>query len=168
MTDTLARDVAGDAAATTTGASGERGWDARLALGFRRDAARTLLARRTHRGPLVVQKPLYPEGAAVCQCVVVHPPAGIVGGDRLALDVDVEAGAWAQLTTPGAAKWYRSGGATASQRLSMRVGDEAVLEWLPQGTIVYDGARARSDVRVELTRSAIFIGFDCVALGRRA
>ena len=125
------------------------------------------MTRREHRGPLVVQKPLYPEGPDVCQCVVVHPPAGIVGGDRLALDVTVGAGACVQLTTPGAAKWYRSAGAPAAQTFGVRVDDEASLEWLPQGTIVYDGARARSATRIALTRSSTFIA-DIVSLGRRA
>lgn len=146
----------------------DRGWHAELRLAFRRDGSRTALSRREHRGPLVVQKPLYPEGHAVCQCVIIHPPAGIAGGDRLAVDVEVGCGAWAQLTTPGAARWYRSGGAPASQTLCARVGDAGVLEWLPQGAIVYDGARARSEVRIELAGSATFIGGDLVSLGRRA
>ena len=158
--------VAVDAAFASAAPSG--GWDARLLLEFRREASRSVLARREHAGPLVVQKPLYPEGAGVCQCVVVHPPAGIAGGDRLALDLAVGHGAWAQITTPGAAKWYRSTGAMASQTLRARVEAGAVLEWLPQGTIVYDGARTASDARIELARTATFIGADVVSLGRRA
>lgn len=142
------------------------GWDAELSLGFEGSALRTVLARRAHRGPLVVQKALYPEGPDVCQCIVVHPPAGIAGGDALALELEVGRGAWAQLTTPGAAKWYRSGGAAASQRLRARVA--GTLEWMPQGTIVYDGARACSDTRIELTGDATFFAADVVSLGRRA
>jgi len=127
-----------------------------------------VLARREHYGPLLVQKPLYPEGAEVCQCIVVHPPAGIAGGDRLVLDVDVRRGAWAQLTTPGATRWYRCAGVAASQTLRAHVDEGAVLEWLPQGTIVYDGTRAQSESRVELARNAVFVGMDVVSLGRRA
>ncbi len=84
---------------------GQPGWEATLALGFERVGARSVLARREHRGPLVVQKPLYPEGPDVCQCVIVHPPAGIVGGDRIVLTVSVGRDARAQLTTPGATRW---------------------------------------------------------------
>ena len=63
-------------------------WDACLALRFERVGPRSVLAQREHRGPLVVQKALYPEGPGVCQCVIVHPPAGIVGGDRIRVSVD--------------------------------------------------------------------------------
>ena len=54
------------------------GWEARLALRVERRGAKSVLAHAVHRGPLVVQKPLYPEGPAVCQLIVVHPPGGIV------------------------------------------------------------------------------------------
>lgn len=144
------------------------GWHARLRLRFDRVGARTRLAERAHEGPLVVQKPLYPEGDAVCQCIVVHPPGGIAGGDRLRLAVDIGPGAHAQLTTPGAAKWYRAGGRRATQEIVLRVADGGVLEWLPQGSIVFAGADAASEVRVELKGGATFVGFDIVCLGRSA
>lgn len=144
------------------------GWDARLALAFERLGARTVMTRREHRGPLVVQKPLYPEGPDACLGVVVHPPAGIAGGDSLALDVAVGRGARVQLTTPGAAKWYRSNGMRATQTVCARVDDDALLEWLPQGAIVYDGARATSALCIELARGATFVGADVCCLGRRA
>jgi len=143
-------------------------WRARLALAFERHEARSTLARREHVGPLVVQKPLHPEGPDVCQCIVVHPPGGIAGGDAIELDVTVGAGAHAQLTTPGAAKWYRAAGRRASQGIACRVADGAVLEWLPQGTIVFDGADAASTLRVELKPDATYIGWDVVCLGRTA
>ena len=144
------------------------GWRARLDLAFDRDGPRSRLARRSHEGPLVVQKPLYPEGADVCQCIVVHPPGGIAGGDRLGVVVDVGAGARVQLTTPGAAKWYRADGRPSGQRLDFTVGQGGVLEWLPQSSILFDGIDARSDVRVELAHDSVYIAFDVVCLGRTA
>src|SRR6184192_3562771 len=96
-------------------------WKASLSLSFARDENRSVLARRSHEGPLVVQKPLYPEGDAVCHAIVVHPPGGIAGGDELALDVRCERGSHAVLTTPGAGKWYRSAGPWAKQSLAFDV-----------------------------------------------
>jgi urease accessory protein len=143
-------------------------WHAALSLQFARRDARTLLVRRTHEGPLVVQKPLYPEGDDVCHCIVIHPPGGIAGGDALELEVEAGARAFAQLTTPGAAKWYRSGGRAASSRTTIRVAAGAVVEWMPQGTIVFQGAQAASALTVDLAGDAVFIGWDVVCLGRTA
>src|SRR5271169_3821146 len=156
-----------DAAEGVLAVTAGEGWQGELALAYERSGNRSVLTRRAHRGPLVVQKALYPEGDAICQSIIVHPPAGIAGGDRLALDVVVGAGAWAQLTTPGAAKWYRSPGPRAQQRLTFSVGAEATLEWLPQETIVFDGAIAALTTRVVLHDDALFLGWEIVCLGRR-
>ena len=81
-----------------------RGWQAGLQLGFQRRGERSVLARRSSYGPLAVQKALYPEGHLVCHAILLHPPGGIAGGDRLEIAVEVETGAHALLTTPGATK----------------------------------------------------------------
>lgn len=144
------------------------GWQAELALAFARRGDATILAHRRHCGPLRVQKALYPEGEAVCQAIVLHPPSGVAGGDRLHIAAEVGAGAHAQLTTPGAGKWYRSAGAEASQQLDFSVAPGAVLEWLPQESIVFSGAVARMDSRVRLAGDARFIGWEILCLGRAA
>lgn len=141
-------------------------WRAELALEFERRGPRTVLAGRRHDGPLVVQKPLYPEGDAVCHAIVVHPPAGVAAGDELTLDAALGPAAHALLTTPGAGKWYRSSGAHASQRLAFAAGAGACLEWLPQETIVFDGARADLECEVGLAGDARYIGWEIVCLGR--
>lgn len=144
-----------------------KSWQARLELGFRQAGNRTVLARRRHVGPLVVQRPFYPEGP-ICHVYLVHPPGGIVGGDRLELQVDVEPGAHALLTTPAATRFYRAGPhprATLTQSLTVRDG---ALEWLPQETIVFEGARARSTTQVELAGEARFLGWEIACLGRPA
>jgi urease accessory protein len=144
------------------------GWRAHLALAFERRGARTVLARREHDGPLVVQKALHPEGEAVCHAIVVHPPSGLVGGDALRLDVAAGEDAHALLTTPGAGKWYRSAGPFASQEVRITAAAGAGLEWLPQENIVFEGARARLGLHVALEGDARLIAWDIACLGRTA
>ena len=144
------------------------GWPARLALDFERRGERTVLAGVEHQGPLRVQRALYPEGSGVCQAIVLHPPGGVAGGDCLEIVVAAAPAAHAQMTTPGAGKWYRSGGRVARQSLLFRVGEEAVVEWLPQETIVFDGAEAQMTTRVELASGGVFCGWEILCLGRTA
>jgi urease accessory protein len=143
-----------------------RTWRAELDLGFERRGARTVLASRRQDGPLAVQKPLYPEGDGVCHAIVLHPPGGIAGGDELKIAVRADNRSHALLTTPGAAKWYRTAGPWASQSLTIEVGDGACLEWLPQETIVFDGALAGMRTELRLAGSASYIGWEILCLGR--
>jgi urease accessory protein len=142
-------------------------WHAKLELAYGRSGANTRPTLRRHCGPLRVQKHLYAEGPEVCQHIIVHPPGGIAGGDRLDVDVSVGAEAWAQLTSPGAAKWYRAQG-PAYQQLNLRVAAGATLEWLPQETIVYSGAQAELSTQIDLAGDAQLCYWDMVALGRPA
>jgi urease accessory protein len=144
----------------------QTGWHAQLALDYERRGERTVLAARRHDGPLVVQKPLYPEGDAVCHSIIVHPPAGIAGGDELQIDARAREGAHALLTTPGAGKWYRSSGPWARQHIGFDVAAGACLEWLPQETIVFDGAYADLRLDVRLAADACYVGWDILCLGR--
>lgn len=144
------------------------GWHAALELGFDVERGATRLGRRAHRGPLVVQRPFFPEGDAVCHVYVLHPPGGLVGGDELDVSLEVDAGAHALVTTPAAAKIYRTTGAIVRQTQRLRVATGGVLEWLPQESIVFDGARATAETRVELSPGARFIGADAVCFGRPA
>ena len=141
-------------------------WPARLRLSYERRAGRSVLAAKEHEGPLVVQKPLYPEGEAICHSIILHPPAGIVGGDQLTLQVLVGDQAHALLTTPGATKWYRSAGAAATQTMHFSIGNEGCLEWLPQESIVFDGAQAHNETQINLAAKALFLGWDIICLGR--
>jgi urease accessory protein len=141
-------------------------WRARLALEFERRDARSVLASRRHDGPLVVQKPLYPEGGAVCHAIVVHPPAGIAAGDELVIDIVARRGAGALLTTPGAGKWYRSAGPWAQQRVAIEAEASSTVEWLPQETIVYDGALADIAWEARIAGDARLIAWDILCLGR--
>ena len=142
-------------------------WHAELELGYGRFGDSTRPTQRRHVGPLRVQKHLYAEGPEVCQHIIVHPPGGIAGGDRLNICASVGPDAWAQLTSPGAAKWYRAAG-PAYQSLTLNVAAGATLEWLPQETIVFSDARAELTTRIELEGDGRLFYWDMVALGRLA
>lgn len=144
------------------------GWHAQLNLRFKKMGARTVLVERTHSGPLVVQKALYPESEKICHAVIVHPPGGIAGGDQLQLIANIEANAHALLTTPGAGKWYKANGCDAAQHLQFAIQEGALLEWLPQEAILFNAARVRTHTRVDLAADAKFAGWEIMCFGRRA
>jgi urease accessory protein len=143
-------------------------WHARLDLCIERRGAASVLARRRHSGPLRVQKALYPEGGDLAHLILIHPPAGIAAGDQLDIDVRLAAGSAALVTTPGAAKWYRANGRGARQSVRLALEAGAALEWLPQETILFDGADARIDLAVDCAHGARFLGWETIVFGRRA
>lgn len=143
------------------------GWRAELSLAYAVRGKRTVAVRRNHHGPLLVQKALYPE-ADVCQHIIVHPPAGMAGGDTLTLAATLEENAMVLLTTPGATKWYRAPLAPAQQELHFNLAGGASLEWLPQENIYFNNANVNSMIEVDLEQGAHFIGWDIGCFGRRA
>jgi urease accessory protein len=149
---------------------GAEDWHAQLRLELERRDGRTILARSTHEGPLRVQRPFYPEGKdGPCHIYVLHPPGGVVSGDRLLVDVRAGEGSEVLLTTPGATKLYRARGdddATLVQRFTVAEG--ARVEWLPPETIAYDGTVARVSTEVELAETSSYVGWEILCLGRPA
>ena len=143
------------------------GWRGELRLTLARSGRRTVVARRSHLGPLNIQRAFYPEDD-VAHVYLLHPPGGVVGGDALAIDIDVQHGAHALITTPASGKLYRSDGRAAQLHQRLCVASGASLEWLPQETIVYSGAQARMSTCVDLAMDARFIGWEMLCLGRPA
>lgn len=142
------------------------GWRASLDLGFERRGARSVLAERRHEGPLVVQKSLHPEGEGICHAIVVHPPAGIAGGDELSLVGRAGRNSRVVLGTPGAARWYRSSGAWARQDVEFDIRENAALEWLPQETIFFDGAMAQMQNVIRVADGGCYLGWEILCFGR--
>lgn len=140
------------------------GWQAALRLNFEHRSTKTVLAQRSQRGPLAVQRPFYPEGE-VCHAYVLHPPGGVVGGDALHLHFHVAPHAHALLTTPGATKFYRSAGLAAAQYQHFHVSD-GCLEWLPQENIFFPSANALLSSEIRLYGQAQYLGWEIQCLGR--
>ncbi|TDX63464.1 urease accessory protein [Methylosinus sp. sav-2] len=102
------------------------------------------------------------------EAAIINTGGGVVGGDCYALDIEVEAGAALTITTPAAEKIYRSSGDDAEIVAHLRCGEGARLEWLPQETILFDGARLRRRIEIDLAPSARFLGVETILFGRRA
>lgn len=142
----------------------DSGWTASLQLEYALRREQTVLSRNRHTGPLVVQRPLYPEGD-VCHTCILHPPGGVVGGDFLEIDVLAKEDSRVLLTTPGATKFYRSNGKKSVQKQRITVSDGAMLEWLPQDNILFPGADTKISTRVDLAPDAGFMGWEILCLG---
>lgn len=143
-----------------------RTWPASLVLGFEHRQDRTVLADMHFHGPLRVQRPFYPEGP-VCHCYLLHPPGGLVSGDRLHIDVTVHPGAHALLTTPSAGKIYGTDSCGVQQGQQVRLSvQDGVIEWLPMETIVFNAAQATLVVDVDLDSSSTAMGWEILCLGR--
>jgi urease accessory protein len=147
------------------GQGGRSGWEAQLQLGFSLRHGKTVLTERRHQGPLTVQRPFYADDG-LCHLYLLHPPGGMVAGDSVTIEATLAEGCEALLTTPAAGKCYRSEAQIAEQTVRLTVGNRASLEWLPQETIVYDGARLRSEMRIDLGAASRFIGWDMLVFGR--
>lgn len=95
---------------------------------------------------------------------------GVLAGDRLALDVEVEAGAAAQITTTGATRLYRhrSGAPDSEQRARFSIGDGALLEYLPDVVIPYAGSRHAQWTEFRLGRASTLFWWEVLAPGRLA
>ena len=143
-------------------------WNAELELEFRAQGGRTVALRKRHVGPLVTQQPHYPDGPRRCESILVHPPAGIAGGDRLHLSVTVGTAAEALLTTPGATRFYRERGSAAEVEQRFQVEPGGTLEWVPQETLVYDRCHARCKTRIDLAPGAKLLTWEIFGLGRPA
>jgi urease accessory protein len=146
-------------------------WHARLDLHYTINDAGGTTGQDRHEGPLRVLKRLYPEGPAICHHVLVHPPGGILSGDRLEVHAQLEGGSHALITTPGATRLYRRGeaqagaGQLAEQQVLAQLAPGARLEWLPMETIAYPGCVADTALRFTLAPGAEMLGWDVLALG---
>ncbi|TDO97332.1 urease accessory protein UreD [Marinomonas balearica] len=142
-------------------------WQAYLKLGFDQTARGTVLKTCDHKGPLYVQKPFYPEGKDTAHVYLLHPPGGLVSGDELVIESKQTPDTHVLITTPGAGRVYKARPDKTLQRQTthLHVAKDAVMEWLPQETILYPNANTKLINKVELHGSARFIGWEVTCFG---
>jgi urease accessory protein len=134
--------------------------DARLALRFERKGLR-----------IIEQTPPLRVVRAFGNLVHLHNlSGGVLSGDRLSLDIEVAAGARAQVTTTGATRLYRhrTGSADSSQQTRIAVGDDALLEYLPDALIPYAGSRHTQSTEIVLGRNSTMFWWETLTPGRQA
>ncbi len=161
------RPAAGAPAGPASTPAARVGRDGVLRLALERRGTRTVVAACRFTLPLQVLTPVAVDDPALVVSML-NPTGGLVGGDRLDVEVHVGAGARACLTTPSATKVYRTTGAAAEQRVRLRVGPAATLEWVPDHTIPFAGSAFRQRLEAELAPGARLILVDAFAAGRVA
>lgn len=116
-------------------------WQASIKLEFRKDKDKTLMVRNLHYGPLVVQKPFYPEVA--CHVYLLHPPGGVASCDHLCVEAKANEHSQVLITTPGATKFYKGDNSYSLFEQNFYVENDASLEYLPAQNIFYKGTHTK-------------------------
>ena len=125
-----------------------------------------MLAGRYWRAPFGSVRANYPDGSGIPEVQITNPSGGILGGDRLEMDVALAPGSAATILTQAANKVYR--GAEARQNAVFRVGEESLLEYLPHHLIPFARSSYRQTTEIHLAADATLIAWDAVSAGRVA
>ena len=141
------------------------GRDGTLRLRFERRGSETVVAGCRYTLPLQTLAPVaLDDPAAVVS--ILNPTGGLVGGDRLSIEVEATAGAHAVLTTPSATRVYRTEGEDATQSVKISIGPHAIVEWVPDHTIPFAGSAFRQTLDVEMDETSRLILVDAFSAGR--
>src|SRR3954454_381187 len=100
--------------------------------------------------------------------VFVNTAGGVAGGDRFEIEIAAGEGSRMAVTTAAAEKVYRADGPPAQLEISLQAAAASHLAWLPQETILFDGARVRRRIEIDLAGSASLLVCEIVVFGRAA
>jgi urease accessory protein len=138
----------------------------RIALAVAAAGGATRRRRVAEEGPLRVRFP-GPKSADLT-AVLVNTAGGIAGGDRLEVDMTAGAGARLIVTTAAAEKVYRTLGPESVIDVRLSIDRNARLTWLPQETILFDGARLRRTIAADVAADASLVLAEALVFGRSA
>jgi urease accessory protein len=119
------------------------------------------------QAPLRVLFPT-PEPGDPPLAAAVNCAGGLAGGDALRQEARLDAGARATLSTAAAEKVYRSLGPETRVSTRLSLGPGAALEWIPQETILFDGARLERRLRLDLAEGSTLLAAETLVFGRAA
>ena len=128
---------------------------------------RTRLAHLHQQAPLRALFPLC-TGMDLPVAVTTSTSGGFAGGDRMTTALSVGAKGGAMGTAQAAEKFYRSTGADTEIAIRLEVGAGGWLEWLPQESILFNGARLKRRVDIDAAADAEILAGDLLVFGRRA
>ncbi len=139
-----------------------------LKLDYAKRDRRTVISYSYFTTPWKLLPPIYLDDTGAAYTLLVNPSGGLVGGDQLSIDMNVEQDAHVLISAPSANRVYRSEGKVSEQHVNISVGPGAVLEWLPEHTIPFAGSRFRQILHATLAPGATLLLWDAVASGRIA
>jgi urease accessory protein len=139
-----------------------------LSYEFEREGPRTVLTRSSCTSPWHHFPPSYLDDSGCAYTWLVNPSGGLVGGDHVSVEAQLHAGTHVLMTSPSANRVYRSLSESAVQEVSLSVGPDARLEWLPEVTIPFAGSRFRQSIHVDLGPGATVVLWDAMVSGRVA
>lgn len=113
-------------------------------------------------------KVILPQTGGTAEAVFLNTSGGLTGGDTLNYALDLGAGLRATATTQTAERAYRSPGDAARVRVDLTVGAGGFLDWLPQETILFQGAALERRTTVRLAPDAGCLLLEMIVLGRAA
>jgi urease accessory protein len=132
---------------------------------FARVGARTEPARLFETGGLRWR---FPRSSSPCEAAMVNTGGGVAGGDSYSVSLTLSDGAEVEATTPSAERIYRSNGPAASIATRLTLASRARLFWLPQETLIFEGARLERRLELDTSDEAAFIVAETLVFGRLA
>lgn len=136
-------------------------------IGVAGDGGSTRLRRLFQDGCAKMRLPRAGQVAGL-EAVLINTAGGLTGGDRLSWSADAGAGSTLTLTTQACERLYRASDGQAEVRTRLCAGPAAVIEWLPQETIFFNGARLDRRLEVDLAEDARLLAVEAMVLGRTA
>ena len=139
-----------------------------LRLEYAKRDHQTVITRSYCTTPWHLLPPIYLDETGSAYTLLVNPSGGLVGGDGLSIDMNLDRDAHVLISSPSANRVYRSEGKLSEQIITLTVGPGAILEWLPEHTIPFAGSRFRQSIHATLASGATIVLWDALASGRMA